>query len=103
LPEEASPAALPGETGADLIRFHAGEAWFAARTQALWFLGQLRRWGWLNEWTDPGALTTPAYRLDLLVSAGGAERLYPVARRSALEGAAMLPTPENDAFSSVNR
>ena len=47
LPEEATVAALPGGSGAEQIRFHSREAWFPATAHALWFLGQMQRWGWL--------------------------------------------------------
>jgi NitT/TauT family transport system ATP-binding protein/nitrate/nitrite transport system substrate-binding protein len=98
LPEEACRAALPGGSGAELIRFHRGEAWFPARAHALWFLGQMRRWGWLDEPVDLDALAAQVYRPDLLASAVEAEGLYPAAGLPALEGTAMLPMPDDDAF-----
>ena len=103
LPEEASRAALPGGTGAELIRFHTREAWFPARAHALWFLGQLRRWDWLDGRTDLDALAARVYRPDLLASAIEAEGLYPAAGLPALEGTAMLPMPNDEAFSPINR
>jgi ABC-type nitrate/sulfonate/bicarbonate transport system substrate-binding protein len=99
LPEEACRAALPGGTGAELIRFHTREAWFPARAHALWFLGQMRRWGWLDEQADLEALAAQVYRPDLLASAVQAEGLYPAAGLPSLEGTAMLPMPDDDAFS----
>jgi hypothetical protein len=86
-----------------LIRFHTREAWFPARAHALWFLGQLRRWGWLDERTDLNALAARVYRPDLLASAVEAEGLYPAAGLPALEGTAMLPMPDDEAFSPRNR
>ncbi len=98
LPEEACRAALPGGTGAELIRFHTREAWFPARAHALWFLGQMRRWGWLDEQADLEGLASQVYRPDLLASAVEAEGLYTAADLPALEGTAMLPMPDDDAF-----
>ena len=98
LPEDACRAALPGGSGAELIRFHTREAWFPARAHALWFLAQMRRWGWLDEQTDLEALAVQVYRPDLLASAVEAEGLYPAADLPALEGTAMLAMPNDDAF-----
>lgn len=103
LPEEACRAALPGGTGTELIRFHSREAWFPARAHALWFLGQMRRWGWLNEPTDVEALAAQVYRPDLLAAAVEAEGLYAAAGLPALEGTAMLPMPDDDAFAPGGR
>jgi ABC-type nitrate/sulfonate/bicarbonate transport system substrate-binding protein len=103
LPEEACRAALPGGSGVELIRFHAREAWFPAQADALWFLGQMRRWGWLDERTDLEALVSQVYRPDLLASAVEAEGLYPAAGLPALEGTAMLPMPDDDAFAPRGR
>ncbi|MDR3532265.1 MAG: CmpA/NrtA family ABC transporter substrate-binding protein [Rhodopila sp.] len=98
LPEEASRAALPGGSGAELIRFHTREAWFPARAHAVWFLGQMRRWRWLDEQTDLEGLAARVYRPDLLASAVDAEGLYPAASLPSLEGTAMLPLPDDDEF-----
>jgi ABC-type nitrate/sulfonate/bicarbonate transport system substrate-binding protein len=103
LPEEACRAALPGGTGSELIRFHTREAWFPARAHALWFLGQMRRWGWLEEQTDLESLAAQLYRPDLLASAVEAEGLYPAAGLPVLEGTAMLPMPNDEAFSPDGR
>jgi two-component system, oxyanion-binding sensor len=99
LPEEASRTALPGGTSAELIRFHTREAWFPARAHARWFLLQLRRWGWLDEQADLEGLAARVYRPDLLASAVEAEGLYTATGLPALEGTAMLPMPNDDAFS----
>jgi two-component system, oxyanion-binding sensor len=98
LPEDACRAALPGGSGGELIRFHTREAWFPARAHALWFLGQMRRWRWLDEQTDRSALAAQVYRQDLLGSAVEAEGLYPAAGLPALEATAMLPMPDDDSF-----
>lgn len=98
LPEEASRAALPGGEGQERIRFHTRDAWFPARTHALWFLGQMRRWGWLDERIDMAAVAAQVYRPDLLTSAVQAEGLYPAAGLPSLEGSAMLPMPNDEAF-----
>lgn len=99
LPLEASRAALPGGSGAELIRFYTREAWFPARAHAMWFLGQMRRWGWLDDRCDLEALAAQVYRPDLLAAAVIAEGVYPAAGLPALEGAAMLPMLQEDAFS----
>ncbi len=98
LPEEASRAALPGGSGPEQIRFHAGEAWFPARAHALWFLDQMRRWGWVNGSDDLDALAASVYRADLAGPAVVAEGLYRAAELPALEGGAMLPKPDEEAF-----
>jgi two-component system, oxyanion-binding sensor len=103
LPEDACRAALPGGSGAELIRFHSREAWFPARAHALWFLGQMRRWGWLDGQTDLAALASQVYRPDLLASAVEAEGLYPAAGLPALEGTAMLPMPDDEAFAPAGK
>jgi ABC-type nitrate/sulfonate/bicarbonate transport system substrate-binding protein len=98
LPEAACRAALPGGSGAELIRFHTREAWFPARAHAVWFLGQMRRWGWLEDATDLEAPAAQVYRPDLLASAVEVEGLYTAAGLPALEGNAMLPMPDDEAF-----
>jgi NitT/TauT family transport system ATP-binding protein/nitrate/nitrite transport system substrate-binding protein len=103
LPEEACRAALPGGSGAESIRFHTREAWFPARAHAIWFLGQMRRWGWLDGQTDLDGLAAAVYRPDLLAAAVEAEGLYPAAGLPALEGTAMLPMPDDDAFAPGSR
>ena len=100
LPEDASRAALPGGSGAELIRFYNREAWFPARAHALWFLGQMRRWGWLADGTDIEGLAAQVYRPDLLAPAVIAEEVYRASDLPALEGAAMLPMLNEDAFLS---
>lgn len=98
LPQEACRAALPGGSGAELIRFYTREAWFPARAHALWFLGQMHRWRWLDHATDLDALAAQVYRPDLLAPAVVAEGLYPAAELPSLEGSAMLPMPDDEAF-----
>ena len=103
LPEAASRAALPGGTGSEQIRFHTREAWFPARAHALWFLGQMRRWGWLPEDVDLDLLAAAVYRPDLLASAVEAEGLYPAASLPLLESTAMLPMIDDAAFAPGGR
>jgi NitT/TauT family transport system ATP-binding protein/nitrate/nitrite transport system substrate-binding protein len=103
LPEEACRAALPGGAGAELIRFHTREAWFPARAHAVWFLGQMRRWGWLEDTTDLQSLASQVYRPDLLAAAVEAEGLYAAAGLPALEGTAMLPMPDDEAFAPTGK
>jgi NitT/TauT family transport system ATP-binding protein/nitrate/nitrite transport system substrate-binding protein len=75
LPATAVRACLPGGSAAERIRFHAGLAWFPRRSQATWFLAQMRRWGWLGTDLDLRAAAERVYRPDLLVSAAAAEGL----------------------------
>jgi NitT/TauT family transport system ATP-binding protein/nitrate/nitrite transport system substrate-binding protein len=103
LPLDASRAALPGGNGAELIRFYTREAWFPAQAHALWFLGQMRRWGWLDGQEDLAALASQVYRPDLLATAVEAEGLYTAAGLPDLEGSAMLPMPDDDKFSPRGR
>ncbi|HEX3573244.1 MAG TPA: CmpA/NrtA family ABC transporter substrate-binding protein [Rhodopila sp.] len=103
LPEAACRAALPGGAGTELIRFHTREAWFPARAHAVWFLGQLRRWRWLDGQADLEGLAARVYRPDLLASAVEAEGLYPAAELPELEGTAMLPMLDDEAFSAGRR
>jgi ABC-type nitrate/sulfonate/bicarbonate transport system substrate-binding protein len=103
LPEDACRAALPGGAGQERIRFHTREAWFPARAHARWFLGQMRRWGWLDDTVDQSALAAQVYRPDLLTSAVQAEGLYPAAGLPSLEGSAMLPMPDDEAFAPKSR
>ncbi len=103
LPEEATLAALPGGSGRERIRFHARQAWFPARAHAVWFLRQMQRWGWLDEKTDLQAVAARVYRPDLLASAAEAEGLYPPAGLPSLEGSAMLPMPNGEAFERKSR
>jgi NitT/TauT family transport system ATP-binding protein/nitrate/nitrite transport system substrate-binding protein len=103
LPQEASRAALPGGGGAEQIRFHTGEAWYPARAHAVWFLGQMRRWGWLDDGADLEALAARVYRPDLLAPAIEAEGLRAAATLPALESSAMLPVPGHEAFAPGRR
>ena len=103
LPEAASRAALPGGSGAESIRFHTREAWFPAKAHAMWFLGQMRRWGWLDGQIDLDALAGRVYRPDLLAPSVQAEGLYPAAALPLLEGTAMLPMPDDEAFAPRSR
>jgi ABC-type nitrate/sulfonate/bicarbonate transport system substrate-binding protein len=100
LPEDACRAALPGGDGAELIRFYTREAWFPARAHARWFLDQMRRWGWLDGTVNLDSLAAQVYRPDLLSAAVEAEGLYEAAGLPLLEGTAMLPMPNDEAFSS---
>ena len=69
LPEAAVLAALPGGGGTERIHFHTGGAWFPARAHAVWFLEQMRRWGWLPPGADLEKVATSVYRPDLLAAA----------------------------------
>jgi hypothetical protein len=69
----------------------------------MWFLGQMRRWGWLDDAGDLASLAGQVYRPDLLGGAVEAEGLYPAAGLPELEGSAMLPMPDDEAFSPAAR
>lgn len=103
LPEEASRAALAGGNGAEKIRFHTRDVWFPAKAHAMWFLGQMQRWGWLPAQADLAALAAAVYRPDLLASAVEAEGLCTAVGLPSLEGTAMLPMPDDDAFAPGRR
>ncbi|MGA3398592.1 MAG: CmpA/NrtA family ABC transporter substrate-binding protein [Acetobacteraceae bacterium] len=67
LPESATRAALPGGSGPEQIGFAV-----AARldpTDALWFLREMRRWGWLDAGQDIAALAAETYRPATLLEA----------------------------------
>ena len=100
LAQEASRAALPGGAGPELIRFQTREAWFPARAHAVWFLRQMHRWGWLDDQADLEAIAAQVYRPDLLSSAVAAEGLYAAADLPSLEGSALLPAPDHEAFAT---
>ncbi len=73
LPEGPTRAALAEGVGAEQIRFHAGAAWFPARTHALWFLTQMRRWGWIDAGVDLDQVARSVYRPDLLAAVAAEE------------------------------
>jgi hypothetical protein len=80
LPEASSLACLPGGGAAEHVRFHLGATWFPWRSQAAWFLGQMRRWGWLRPRIDLVQAAHSIYRPDLLAPAAAAEGLsWPIA------------------------
>ncbi|MGE0417055.1 MAG: CmpA/NrtA family ABC transporter substrate-binding protein [Acetobacteraceae bacterium] len=98
LPREACRAALPGGDGAETIRFQSGEVWFPAHAHALWFLRQMRRWGWIDEDHDLAATARAVYRSEALTEVVLEEGLYASGCVRRLEGNAMLPLPDDDAF-----
>lgn len=97
LPRGATRMALPGGTGAEHIRFHAGDVWYPARSHALWFLGQMRRWGWLPDDLDLDSVAREVYRPDLLARAAEEEGLFTARCFRALEGVALPPMTGDDA------
>jgi ABC-type nitrate/sulfonate/bicarbonate transport system substrate-binding protein len=76
LPPEAVRAALPGGTGQEQIHFHGAGAAFPARPHAVWFLRQMRRWGWLAEETRISAVAAAIYRPELFTLAAQLEDLF---------------------------
>jgi nitrate/nitrite transport system substrate-binding protein len=65
LPGDAARAALQGGSGSEQIHFHGAGAAFPALPHAMWFLRQMRRWGWLTGETSIGAAARRVYRPDL--------------------------------------
>ena len=76
LPREAVRAALPGGSGQEQIHFHGAGAAFPAPPHAMWFLRQMRRWGWLAADTNIAATARMVYRPDLFSLAAGMEDLF---------------------------
>jgi NitT/TauT family transport system ATP-binding protein/nitrate/nitrite transport system substrate-binding protein len=76
LPREAVRAALPGGSGHEQIHFHGAGAAFPAPPHAMWFLRQMRRWGWLAPETDIAKTAREVYRPDLFSLAARMEDLF---------------------------
>jgi NitT/TauT family transport system ATP-binding protein/nitrate/nitrite transport system substrate-binding protein len=76
LPREAARAALPGGCGQEQIHFHGAGAAFPAPPHAMWFLRQMRRWGWLAPETNIGSVARTLYRPDLFSLAARMEDLF---------------------------
>ena len=77
LPRDAVLAALPGggEPGEQIL-FHCAGAAHPAPPRALWFLRQMRRWGWLDDGVDLLAVAASVYRPDLYSVAAQMEDLF---------------------------
>ena len=76
LPPEAARAALPGGSSHEQIHFHGAGAAFPARPHAIWFLRQMRRWGWLTRETIVANAARTVYRPDLFSLAARMEDLF---------------------------
>ena len=76
LPREAARAALPGGSGQEQIHFHGAGAAFPAPPHAVWFLRQMRRWGWLAGETSIANTARGVYRPDLFSLAARMEDLF---------------------------
>jgi ABC-type nitrate/sulfonate/bicarbonate transport system substrate-binding protein len=76
LPREAARAALPGGSGHEQIHFHGAGAAFPAPPHAVWFLRQMRRWGWLAKETNIASVARSVYRPDLFALAARMEDLF---------------------------
>jgi NitT/TauT family transport system ATP-binding protein/nitrate/nitrite transport system substrate-binding protein len=76
LPQQAARAALPGGSSHEQIHFHGAGAAFPALPHALWFLRQMRRWGWLAEGVDIARAARTVYRPDLFSLAARMEDLF---------------------------
>jgi NitT/TauT family transport system ATP-binding protein/nitrate/nitrite transport system substrate-binding protein len=98
LPESATRAALPGGSGAEQIHFHGGAAWFPARAHAVWFLQQMRRWGWIEPGVDLAAVAHEVYRPDLLAGAAVEEESLFFALRGRSPPVAFPGLPEEAGF-----
>jgi ABC-type nitrate/sulfonate/bicarbonate transport system substrate-binding protein len=76
LPPEAARAALPGGSGHEQIHFHGAGAAFPAPPHAMWFLRQMRRWGWLAAEINIAGAARAVYRPDLFSLAARMEDLF---------------------------
>jgi len=76
LPPDAVRAALPGGSGHEQIHFHGAGAAFPAPPHAVWFLRQMRRWGWLTDEVRIVAAARAVYRPDLFSLAARMEDLF---------------------------
>jgi NitT/TauT family transport system ATP-binding protein/nitrate/nitrite transport system substrate-binding protein len=76
LPPEAARAALPGGSSHEQIHFHGAGAAFPALPHAMWFLRQMRRWGWLAEGASIANVARAVYRPDLFSLAARMEDLF---------------------------
>ena len=76
LPREAARAALPGGSSPEQIHFHGAGAAFPALPHAMWFLRQMRRWGWLPQGTSIANTARRVYRPDLFSLAARLEDLF---------------------------
>jgi two-component system, oxyanion-binding sensor len=98
LPLEAARAALPGGAGHEQIHFHGAGAAFPAPPHAIWFLRQMRRWGWLTEETNLTNVGREVYRPDLFALAARLEDSFtpPASTRNIAVPDALwaVPAPE---------
>jgi two-component system, oxyanion-binding sensor len=70
LPRDATHAALPGGTAAERVMFQPDCGAYPSAAHALWFLRQMRRWGWLGARVDLDAVAHRVYRPDILEAEG---------------------------------
>ncbi len=90
LPIAAVITSLPGaapEPGIDPSHFFAQATSFPWRSQGYWFLGQMARWGWLEQGTDLVDVATRVYRPDLYAKAAAAAGLSIPLAEWKVEGA----------------
>jgi two-component system, oxyanion-binding sensor len=76
LPREATRASLPAGASAEQIHFHGAGAAFPAHPHAVWFLRQMRRWGWVDGAVNLGTVARSVYRPDLFSMAARMEDLF---------------------------
>ncbi len=62
-------SSLPGTAGRNPSRFQTHAATFPWRSQALWFLTEMTRWGLIDEGLPLGAIAERVYRPDLYTAA----------------------------------
>ena len=65
-----------GTGGRKQILFHIAGAAYPAPPHGLWFLSQMRRWGWLDDGLDLSAAVSSVYRPDLYALAARMEDLF---------------------------
>jgi NitT/TauT family transport system ATP-binding protein/nitrate/nitrite transport system substrate-binding protein len=62
-------SSLPGTAGRNQSRFHGSAATYPWRSQALWFLTEMTRWGLIDPGLPLGAIAERVYRPDLYAAA----------------------------------
>ncbi len=70
LPEGPTRAALVGGRSVETAMFQPGAAAYPSASHALWFLRQMRRWGWLDSRADLDAVARRVYRPDVMDAEG---------------------------------
>jgi len=70
LPADVALAVLPGGGASETLAFLPGAAAYPSAAHAMWFLRQMRRWGWLDSRADLNAVARRVYRSEVLDAEG---------------------------------